>query len=64
MLVSISFHGWGSGQFYASEPTLPDHVFVKPDDAMEEDELPIRVGYFGGETPSCDYDPRGESQAF
>lgn len=50
-----------NGRFFASERTQPDHDVVIPENAMEEDELPIRSGYFE-QAVSTLYDPRGQSQ--
>ena len=61
-LVNEFFNG--NGRFFASGITQPDHITVKPDDAMEEDELPVRVAYFGDAAHTYPYDPRSESQAF
>mmetsp|Transcript_12271 Transcript_12271/g.18202 ORF Transcript_12271/g.18202 Transcript_12271/m.18202 type:complete len:138 (+) Transcript_12271:1-414(+) len=49
-------------RFYASERTQPDHVVVKPEDAMVEDDIPLRAGFFGHAGVAYDFDPRGESQ--
>ena len=51
-----------TGRFFAAEPSQPDHSVVKPMDAMEEDELPVRLGYFGD--GHYEYDPRSHSQLF
>lgn len=51
------------GRFYASE-TQPDHATIKLNDAMEGEEVPVRVGYFGDSALTYQYDPRSESQAF
>lgn len=51
-----------NSRFFASERTQPDHDVVKFDNAMDDDDIPLRTGYFGQATTS--YDPRGQSQLY
>jgi len=43
---------------------IVDHATIKLNDAMEGEEVPVRVGYFGDSALTYQYDPRSESQAF